>query len=127
MKCYRCNHILPEDSEFCQYCGSDLKQNNNTSESRPSKQKTNFKYIIIFTVTIVTLVALNIVQIFTIKKSEVTISKQKSTISELEKKQSELEKDIVEKDFEISSLIIKYKNISDELDTTKRMLERLYD
>lgn len=27
MKCLKCNHVLPEDSEFCQYCGVSL---NNT-------------------------------------------------------------------------------------------------
>ena len=29
MKCYNCEHILPDDSEFCQYCGSKIEQTEN--------------------------------------------------------------------------------------------------
>ena len=25
MKCYNCGHLLPEDSEFCQYCGKRIE------------------------------------------------------------------------------------------------------
>ena len=25
MKCYNCGHLLPEDSEFCQYCGKKIE------------------------------------------------------------------------------------------------------
>ena len=25
MKCPNCNQIIPDDSEFCQYCGYELK------------------------------------------------------------------------------------------------------
>ena len=35
MKCYNCEHILPDDSEFCQYCGKKIepKENNSLSSS----------------------------------------------------------------------------------------------
>ena len=25
MKCLNCNHTIPDDSDFCQYCGHELK------------------------------------------------------------------------------------------------------
>jgi len=33
MKCYNCGHLLPEDSEFCQYCGKKLETEDNISVS----------------------------------------------------------------------------------------------
>ncbi len=29
MKCYNCRHLLPDDSEFCQYCGAKIEQLDN--------------------------------------------------------------------------------------------------
>lgn len=33
MKCSYCNHQLPDDSEFCQYCGNKLDKESNTTET----------------------------------------------------------------------------------------------
>lgn len=35
MKCLKCGHILPDDSAFCQYCGTNLEQRPEESNERP--------------------------------------------------------------------------------------------
>lgn len=37
MKCIKCGHILPEDSEFCQYCGTRLEQRVETPIENPTE------------------------------------------------------------------------------------------
>ena len=35
MKCTKCNHILPDDSEFCQYCGSRIEKTVGMPQAAP--------------------------------------------------------------------------------------------
>lgn len=38
MKCYNCGHLLPDDSEFCQYCGKRMEQIENvTTKVKPEQ------------------------------------------------------------------------------------------
>ena len=36
MICSKCNHNLPDDSEFCQYCGSKIQKVTNITDNIPS-------------------------------------------------------------------------------------------
>lgn len=33
MKCYNCGHLLPEDSDFCQYCGKRIEKQTSIKEN----------------------------------------------------------------------------------------------
>lgn len=39
MKCTKCNHILPDDSEFCQYCGSRIEKTARIPQEVPAAVK----------------------------------------------------------------------------------------
>lgn len=38
MKCYNCGHLLPEDSEFCQYCGNKILGDNREINSASKEE-----------------------------------------------------------------------------------------
>lgn len=39
MVCTKCNHRLPDDSEFCQYCGSKIEVSSIESDDNRAKMK----------------------------------------------------------------------------------------
>lgn|GEM_PF-2933510 len=39
MKCIKCNNLLPDDSDFCQYCGARIKNTADQNNANDSKEK----------------------------------------------------------------------------------------
>ncbi len=41
MTCYNCGHLLPDDSEFCQYCGKRIEKQTSIQENATPKEELN--------------------------------------------------------------------------------------
>lgn len=112
MKCQKCGHSIPEDSEFCQYCGTHLEPQPPSEETptaptegapiltetvpsveplavgrlkRPSSNKKQILIPLVLLVLLVVSVGFNVTQYIQGKESIETMASQTARIRELER------------------------------------------
>ncbi len=147
MKCGKCGRENPADSDFCQYCGSDLKIKKNSDDLAsenyftvdPAEKPKANRFIIPFIIAFISAVALGVVcfiQYSRNQQTEQTVNELTEQLAEKEKyieglsdvqaKLAEKDKTIESQESKISSLEKKNKKLEDqvsELDSNARCYE----